>query len=140
ESTPSNSCVVSKLSNNAVRNVVRATFDNFVPLCRNGENPEVTNKCVTIQNLSALNSASSLHVATAYRDVIPKCSSGTSSTCVKTKLPFTCSVSANGCEDGFRVVYAVKTSQSIPSGYFMDKTDDGEIYPDCGSGATGACQ
>jgi hypothetical protein len=129
-------CVVSKVINNFIRNSIRVTFDNFVPLCRNGENPLTTDKCVTLSNVGLFNSASALHTATARRDAIRPCSTSSGSApCVNTKIPFTCSIAANGCEDGFRVVYGTKIGQtSIPSNYFFDDLSD------CGSSVHINCQ
>lgn len=128
-STLENLCVVSKLKNNFIRNTIRTTFDYFIPLCMNGEDPTKTDKCVTLSNIGLFNSASALHTATARRDTIKPCSSSSSSTpCVNTSIPFSCSVTANGCEDGFRVVYAEKIGEtSMPSNYFRDD------LPDCGT-------
>lgn len=122
-------CVVSKLNNNIVNNVIRISLDNLVPLCKNGQNPQETDKCVVLQNLGLFSSAKAIHIATAQRDAIKKCSnSSDTNVCVNTKIKFTCNVVQNGCEDGFRIVYAQKIGDhSTPSGYYVDD------LPDCGS-------
>lgn len=118
-STSTNLCVVSKLTNNFIRNAIRISYDNLVPLCSNGENPQLTDKCVTLSNASA---ASVFHASSARRDAIKLCSAVSGSTpCVNTKIPFSCSVSQNGCEDGFRVVYSVQAGSTYTlSSYFND--------------------
>ncbi|WP_367364437.1 hypothetical protein [Candidatus Tisiphia endosymbiont of Nedyus quadrimaculatus] len=119
-------CVVSKLRNNLMHNVVRVSLDNLVPLCKNGEDPQKTDKCVIINSPFA--SAKGLHIDTAQRDAIKKCSDGDAKFCVNTKIPFECSVTENGCEDGFRIVYAQKVGKlSTPSSYYVDDV------PDCDS-------
>ncbi|MDR0774983.1 MAG: hypothetical protein LBE72_06825 [Rickettsia sp.] len=131
-------CVVSKLRNNLIHNVVRVSLDNLVPLCRNKENPQETDKCVRINNLDPFSSAQGIHSITAQRDAIKKCSIGDVEPCVNTKIPFECSITENGCEDGFRIVYTQKVGDiSTPSSYYVDD------LPDCNSeGANGkiTCQ
>lgn len=130
-------CVVSKLRNNLIHNVVRVSLDNLVPLCKN-EDPQKTDKCVRINNLDPFSSAKGIHIATAQRDAIKKCSAGDTKLCVNTKIDFKCSITENGCEDGFRIVYAQKVGDiSTPSSYYVDD------LPDCDSeGANGkiTCQ
>lgn len=121
-SIASKPCVVSKAQNDPVSNTVRVTFDNFVPLCKGGQDPTKTDKCVRLENIDLFNSAETMHGLTARRDAIKPCGQeGGTDPCVRTMIPFSCSVSENGCEDGFRVVYAAKIGQkSMPTGYFMD--------------------
>ncbi|MCC8371805.1 MAG: hypothetical protein LN568_03520 [Rickettsia endosymbiont of Pseudomimeciton antennatum] len=118
-------CVVSKLRNNLIHNVVRVSLDNLVPLCKNKENPQETDKCVVINNLDLFSSAKGMHIATAQRDAIKKCSVGDTKPCVNTKIDFKCSVTENGCEDGFRIVYAQRIgNHSTPSSYYVDDLFD----------------
>ena len=119
-------CVVSTLENNFVRNSVRVTFENFVPLCKNGEDPLLTDKCVTLDNLGVFGSATGIHASTGKTDIIPACVGAPSgSLCVKTKIPHNCSVTANGCQDGFRIVYGLRIgSSSTPQSYYKDDSDD----------------
>lgn len=137
-------CVVSKLRNNSIKNTIRITYDDFVPLCRNGEDPTKTNKCVTLSNLGAFSSASAMHTATARRDAIKPCSSAPSGApCVNTMIPFQCDISSNGCEDGFRVVYGLKVgTKLIPSGYFYEFFDgkNTQSMPDCSGSQNINCQ
>jgi hypothetical protein len=120
-------CVVSKLRNNLVHNVVRVSLDNLVPLCKNKEDPQKTDKCVIINNLGPFASAKGIHIATAQHDAIKKCSIGDEKLCVNTKIPFECTIE-NGCKDGFRIVYAQKVgNHSTPSSYYVDD------LPDCNS-------
>jgi hypothetical protein len=122
------SCVVSKLRNNLIHNVVRVSLDNLVPLCKNAEDPQKTDKCVIINNIGPFASAKGIHIATAQRDAIKKCSAGDAKLCVNTKIPFKCSITENGCEDGFRIVYAQKVGDlSTPNSYYVDD------LPDCNS-------
>ncbi|WP_425362603.1 hypothetical protein [Candidatus Tisiphia endosymbiont of Hybos culiciformis] len=121
-------CVVSKLRNNLIHNVVRVSLDNLIPLCKNKENPQKTDKCVVINNLGPFASAKGIHIATVQRDAIKKCPVGNTEPCVNTKIDFKCSVTENGCEDGFRIVYAQKIGEhSKPSDYYVDD------LPDCNS-------
>ncbi|MDN3029990.1 MAG: hypothetical protein QMO91_01260 [Candidatus Tisiphia sp.] len=121
-------CVVSKLRNNLIHNVVRISLDNMVPLCKKEGNLTKTDKCVVINNLGEFSSAKRMHIATAQRDAIKKCSVGDTTPCVNTKIDFKCSITENGCEDGFRIVYAQKIgNHSTPSSYYVDD------LPDCNS-------
>lgn len=136
-STSAKECVVSKLRNNFIYNSIRITFDNFVPLCKNGENPLQTDKCVTIDNLSSFSVATAMHIVTAKRDVLKPCNKAApGEPCVRSKTPHTCSVTQNGCEDGFRVVYGVKVKNQItPKPYYRDDLANCD-----GSNATVVCQ
>lgn len=118
DSSSDDKCVISPLVNNLINNSIRVTFDNFVPLCRNGENPMLTDKCVTLSNVSS--SAENLHYLTLRKDTIKSCSVASGSEpCVNTKIPF---------HSGFRIVYASKTgSTSIPSGYFFTDIENCRI-------------
>ncbi len=121
-------CVVSKLRNNLIHNVVRVSLDNLVPLCKKKEDPQKIDKCVIINDPGSFSSAKGIHIATARRDTIKKCSDGDKKLCVNTKIPFECSVTENGCEDGFRIVYTQKVGNiSTPSSYYVDD------LPDCNS-------
>lgn len=135
KSTSDGPCVVSSLVNNLVRNSVRITFENFVPLCKAGQLPN-TDKCVTIDNLGAIGSASHLHQITGMTDIVPKCSSTSGSgTCINTVIPHSCSVSGGACQGGFRVVYGVRIgSISTPQSYFYDD------IPDCPNNGSVRCQ
>ncbi|XVN43320.1 MAG: hypothetical protein RCG15_03330 [Candidatus Rickettsia vulgarisii] len=118
-------CVVSKLSNNIVQNVVRISLDNFVPLCRDDQNPQLTDKCVEIKGLSL---ASIAHEESARRDTIKKCLPTQNDKCVNTKINFSCGVdSPYSCQDGFRIVYAQKIGgvSTISSYYDNDLQDCG---------------
>ncbi|WP_341756180.1 MULTISPECIES: hypothetical protein [unclassified Candidatus Tisiphia] len=120
-------CVVSKLRNNLIHNVVRVSLDNLIPLCKNKEEPQKTDKCVVIKNLAAF-SAQKVHTDSAQHDVIKKCPTDNERPCVDTKINFKCSVTENGCEDGFRIVYAQRIGEhSTPSNYYVDD------LPDCNS-------
>jgi hypothetical protein len=129
-------CVVSTLDNNFVRNSVRVTFKNYVPLCKNGEDPLVTDKCVVLDNIGGFGTPTQLHILTAKTDILPPCIGAPSgSVCVKTKIPHTCSVAANGCGTGFRVVYGRNIGGVItPEDYFQ------EDVPDCPSSSSIGCQ
>jgi hypothetical protein len=138
-----NKCVKSSAVNNAIRNSIRITFDNFVPLCAHGENSLTTDKCVNILNAGNL-SAANIHMMSANTDLINACSSPSdTSVCVSTMI----GVPANAGK--FRVVYGSKTGSTIqPNGYYVE--DNGipvtppalpnPIY-DCGDPRAGAtCQ
>lgn len=129
-------CVVSSLRNNYVNNSIRVGYDKFVPLCKKGVDPTQTDKCVVIENLGAFSSASGLHASTARRDIIKLCDTAASGVpCVRTKIEHTCSVSANGCQDGFRVVYSTTVGGvESPKSYFRDDIDN------CPSSTTATCQ
>ncbi|WP_341757744.1 hypothetical protein [Candidatus Tisiphia endosymbiont of Ditula angustiorana] len=121
-------CVVSKLRNNLIHNVVRVSLDNLVPLCKNEEDPQKTDKCVRINTPDPFSSAKGIHIATDRRDTIKKCSDGDAKLCVNTKIPFKCNVTENDCEDRFRIVYTQKVGNiSTPSSYYVDD------LPDCNS-------
>ncbi|MEA0970416.1 hypothetical protein Megvenef_00378 [Candidatus Megaera venefica] len=136
QSTSDKECVVSSLRNNYVHNSIRVGYDNFVPLCANGEDPMTTDKCVVIENLGAFSSASGLHATTARRDIIKPCSTAASGApCVQSMRQHSCSVSSNGCQDGFRIVYATTVGGVVSAkSYFRDDIDD------CPSSTTATCQ
>ena len=117
-------CVVSTIRNNYIHNSIRIGYDNFVPICKNGEDPLSTDKCVIIENLDSFASAKGLHDATGRKDIIKSCSSGTG-ICVRIMIPNKCSVTSDGCNAGFRVVYGVNIgSYVISKPYFRDDLND----------------
>jgi hypothetical protein len=126
DSTQNQPCVTSNLTNNFVRNTVRVGFETLVPLCTHGEDPMLTDACVTIENLGIFSSASAAHAATSYRDLIQHCDKATpGQPCIKTTLPHNCTVTSNGCNDGFRIVYGTKLGSTFTpqSYYYSDLTD-----------------
>ncbi len=134
-STQKRECVVSTLRNNYINNSIRVGYESFVPLCTN-ENPMTTDKCVNIKNLGTFSSASGLHTLTVRRDIIKPCSSAASGApCVESMIPHRCSVSSNGCQAGFRVVYGTTVGGVVtPQSYFRDDIDD------CPSSTSATCQ
>ncbi len=118
-------CVVSNIRNNIINNTVRVSFNNLIPLCT-GTNPDLTT-CVEIKGPRT--SASGAHTATAYTDFIKPCSSSSSSAlCINTNMKLPCDVTANGCNQGFRIVYSqVMGTLETPSDYFISD------MPDCGT-------
>ncbi len=136
-STKDEPCVVSSVENNFVRNSVRITFENFVPLCPAGAPAAANNdKCVAINNLGSFPSASALHLASGKTDIIPLCASGNNSPCVQTTIPVPKRCIGNVCSQvGFRVVYGLKIgSTSSPQSYFMDDA------PNCPANNSTSCQ
>ena len=135
-STGDRECVVSTLRNNYINNSIRVGYDNFMPLCTKGEDPMATDKCILIENLGSFSSASGLHSLTARRDIIKPCSSAASGApCVQSKIQHSCSVNSNGCQDGFRVVYATMVGGVTSArSYFRDDIDD------CPSATSATCQ
>lgn len=127
KSTNNTPCVRSSLDNNFIHNSIRVTMDNLIPLCKNNENTMQTDKCVKISNIDGY-TAKSLNTLTGI--TIPPCSLATNDEiCINTKIPLTCSVKVNGCEKGFRLVYAKKIgSITFPLQQFRDD------LPDCPSG------
>jgi len=118
-------CVVSNVRNNIINNSVRVSFNNLVPICT-GESPDPKPTCVQLDNIGPLSSASAAHVATAYKDFIKPCgSSSGNAPCINTTLTPSCSVTANGCDQGFRIVYSqVMGSLETPSDYFISDIPD----------------
>lgn len=131
-------CVISKVRNNYVHNAVRIGYKNFIPLCTDGENPMNTEKCIMIDNADAFMSASAMHLATAFRDVIKHCDNAASGApCVRSKIAHQCSIlDEEGCKDGFRVVYAQNIGGKIimPSNYYVDNMND------CPDNSKSSCQ
>ena len=113
-------CVFSELTNNAINNVIRVGYNDFIPLCSSTQDPMVTDKCVNIENYSAFSTPEILNTSTAYRNLLKKCEDAApGAPCIRTKLPLECSVSANGCEDGYRIAYSAKIgNRSVPTNYF----------------------
>ena len=136
QSVANSECHVSTLQNNYVRNSVRVGYENLVPLCKNGENPLSTDKCVEIDNIGAFASSQGMHVSTALRDIIQHCENAVSGApCVKSMVPHSCSVSSNGCQDGFRIVYGHNLGGVVtPKPYYRDD------IPDCPSSGSAVCQ
>lgn len=120
-------CVVSNVANNVINNAVRVSFNNLVPLC-SGASPDLTT-CIELKNIEPFSSATGAHLATSYTDLIKVCSSATAGApCVNTAIPLSCSVTANGCNQGFRIVYSQKIgTSSTPSDYYISD------LPDCGA-------
>ncbi len=131
-------CIISKVRNNYVHNSVRVGYKNFIPLCADGENPMNTEKCVMIDNADAFMSASAMHLATAFRDVIKHCSDAApGAPCVRSKIAHQCSIlGEEGCKDGFRVIYAQNIGGKIirPSNYYVDNMND------CPDNSKSSCQ
>lgn len=118
-------CVVSRLNNNIIHNVVRISLDNLVPLCKGKMDPAKTDQCVKIN--PSLLSAKDIHTATKQRDTIKPCPDPTGNGyCVDTKIPLKCSVaSLNSCQDGFRIVYGQKIGKTTkPYDYYVDDLED----------------
>lgn len=123
----SNPCVnpaVSSASNNAINNMVRIGFDNFIPLCLPNNVGITPSTCVAITGITT---ASGAHAA---NDILPKCGS---SPCVNTTLP----VAAGG--PGFRILYAIQHGNVAlaPNPYYTTG------IPDCPTPhglLTGPCQ
>jgi hypothetical protein len=136
ESVEGNECVVSTLRNNYIHNSIRTGYDHFVPLCEHGEDPMTTDKCVVIENMDSFASASLLHVSTARRDIIKHCDDAPAgAVCVRSMLPHKCSVTSNGCQDGFRVVYATQLGSLVNARqYFRDDLSD------CTNSTNAVCQ
>ncbi len=138
KSTTNNPCVISNLVNNSVSNSARVTLDNFLPLCSPAQTASgiASDKCVILNNLGPLASASVIHAITSRKDVIKPCNKAANGQlCAATTVPFSCSVSRNGCQDGFRIVYGTQVgTQLVPSGYYNDDLSD------CGVGTTSNCQ
>lgn len=134
QSSTSPACVVSNVRNNIVNNTLRVSFNNLVPLCT-GTNPDLTT-CVQINNLGPFSSAKGIHVATAYRDFIKTCNTAPNGApCINTQIPMSCSVTANGCNEGFRIVYSqVMGNVETPSDYYISD------IPDCPSSNSTTCQ
>jgi hypothetical protein len=136
QSVENNECHVSTVKNNYIRNSVRVGYESLAPLCRAGEDPMVTDKCVNIENLGAFSSSIGMHTATARRDLIKHCDAAVSGApCIRTSRSHSCSVTNNGCQDGFRVVYGRNLGGVLsPSAYFRDD------IPDCPSSSSATCQ
>jgi hypothetical protein len=136
QSVENNECHVSIVKNNYIRNSVRVGYETLVPLCRDGEDPMVTDKCVDIDNLGAFSSSIGMHTVTARRDLIKHCDAAAAGApCIRTLRLNSCSVTSNGCLDGFRVVYGQNLGNILtPSAYFRDD------IPDCPSASSATCQ
>jgi hypothetical protein len=138
-STTNEPCVFSGLENNFVRNSIRITFENFIPLCPPGQNSNSNHdKCVIIKNLDTFPAAHLLHLGTSNTDIIPLCTQGMTTPCVDTKIPVPTRCTGSVCsEDGFRVVYALKLGDiSTPQSYFIDEN----YLPSCPSSSSASCQ
>ena len=129
-------CVTSKVRNNYVHNAIRIGYKNFLPLCKDGENPMETDKCVVIENADAFMSAKIMHAATA--DVIKHCDNAVDGApCVRSKIPHQCSnTDEEGCKDGFRIVYAENIVNKIitPKNYYHEDIND------CPDNINASCQ
>ncbi len=120
-------CVVSTLPNDIIRNSIRVSLDNMVPLCRNKEDPYTTDKCVELP-YQILASAKNTH---KISDIVQVCKNPTDTLCMKTAIK-------NIPSSGAMIVYA----QKIGGTKHMAKYYDPNIH-DCGSAdsrSTGVCQ
>lgn len=114
-------CVISKLPNNIINNSVRISLNRLIPLCKVNDDPTKTDKCVKIQNLESIYSASIIHTASGKRDILPKCltSSTSKDLCVITKIDY---------NKDIRIVYGQKIGNSSrPQDYYVVD----ETIPDC---------
>ncbi len=129
-------CIVSKVRNNFIHNAVRVGYDDYVPICKNGEDPLTTDKCIEIDNAASFFSASAMHTALLKRDIIKPCvNASAGEPCIKTSINHTCSVSNDGCGDGFRLIYGIKIGDTIiPKDYYRDDIID------CAPGIYSLCQ
>ncbi|MCZ6909307.1 MAG: hypothetical protein O7C55_06845, partial [Rickettsia endosymbiont of Ixodes persulcatus] len=133
QSSTNPACVVSNVRNNIVNNTIRVSFSNLVPLCT-GPAPDLKT-CVQPNNID-FSSAKITHTNTAFRDLIKSCKNTSGGTpCINTEIPTPCSVTANGCNDGFRIVYSQKIGTvETPSDYYISD------IPDCPSSNSTTCQ
>ncbi|MFK7974145.1 MAG: hypothetical protein AB8B66_04725 [Rickettsiaceae bacterium] len=129
-------CVVSTLRNNYIHNSIRVGYEDLVPLCRDNKYEKDTDKCVAIENIDSVTAAKALHVLTARRDIIKPCGKAASGEpCVRSNFQHHCSVTKDGCQDGFRVVYGTTLGGVVtPSAYFYDDISD------CPSSTSAQCQ
>jgi hypothetical protein len=109
-----NKCMSSSIdgvTNNAINNMVRIGFDNFIPICLPNTKGITPSTCVDILGVST---ASAAH---AFKDILPVCGS---SPCVSTTLPVP---SGN---NGFRILYAIQYGATIfpPNTYYSTGTPD----------------
>ncbi|AFB21478.1 hypothetical protein [Rickettsia canadensis] len=133
QSSTSPACVVSNVRNNIVNNTIRVSFSNLVPLCT-GPNPDLKT-CVQLKNID-FSSAKITHTNTAFRDLIKSCNNTSGGTpCINTEIPTPCSVTTDGCNNGFRIVYSQKIgSVETPNDYYISD------IPDCPSSNSTTCQ
>lgn len=126
-------CVVSNVRNNIVNNTIRVSFSNLVPLCT-GSPPDLKT-CVELRNID-FSSAKITHTNTAFKDLIKSCKNTSGGTpCINTDIPTPCSVTADGCNDGFRIIYSQKIGNvEAPSDYYISD------IPDCPSSNSTTCQ
>ncbi|WP_412707760.1 hypothetical protein [Candidatus Rickettsia kedanie] len=126
-------CVVSNVNNNIVNNTIRVSFSNLVPLCTSSTSDLKT--CVEPRNTDFL-SAKITHTNTAFKDLIKSCKNTSGGTpCINTEIATPCSVTSNGCNEGFRIVYSQKIGNvETPSDYYI------EDIPDCPSSSSTTCQ
>src|SRR5690606_22755340 len=119
-------CHVSTLQNNYIRNSVRVGYENLVPLCKNNENPNHTDKCVNIENIGAFTSAKGMHASTARRDIIKHCSKAApGAPCVDSMVQHSCSVPSDKCQDDYRIVYGHNLGGVVtPKPYYRDDIPD----------------
>ncbi|AAU04229.1 hypothetical protein [Rickettsia typhi] len=136
QSSTSPSCVVPSninVRNNIVNNTIRVSFSNLVPLCT-GVNPDLKT-CIELRNID-FSSAKITHTNTAFKDLIKSCKNTSgNAACINTEIPTPCSVTANGCNEGFRIVYSQKIGNiETPHDYYRDD------IPDCPSANATTCQ
>ncbi len=149
-STLDSKCVYSSMRNNFIHNSVRVGYEYLVPLCRNGENPQETDMCVTIDGLESYGTVKELHhIGTNDKDILKLCSeTGGSKPCInasicgigeaddgKACIPYECSVTENGCNEGIRLVYGMRNKARItPINHYRDDLDP------CQNGVDILCQ
>lgn len=124
-SVEGNECVVSRERNNYLHNTIRISYDNFVPLCANEEDPSETDLCVEIDNIEIVSAPSLMHTITEKYDVINNCTNSSGGPCVRTMLD----------NSEFRVVYGKSLgTYTMPSPYYRDD------LMDCSTERTINCQ
>lgn len=116
-STYDNPCAVSNLHNNIIHNSVRIGFDKIYQICDPETDPEEDEKCITLNIngnvVGGINGTETIlpgimNSMTGEKNLIRNCTSG-DSLCVQTKFGTPCSVTSNGCNNGFRIVFAQRT-------------------------------
>jgi hypothetical protein len=107
-STLANPCVVSNNMNDLIKNSIRVTYNQYLPICDASQDPYQTDACVKINFKTGtnINTPNALYTSTAKKDIIPKCSSATPTEaqkpCVVTKL----------ARSSYRLTYAMMSGVS----------------------------
>ncbi len=107
DSTYTEPCVKSSVTNNFINNAIRVTIDDILPICGQTSNPLTSRLCVRI----VTSGSTPRNIYENYNDLLPKCnnlSNPTNAPCVVT------AATPAAASQKFRVIYGIKQTKDKP--------------------------